>query len=655
MIQKYLVQSGDSIASIALRFGMDVNELLSINSMSHFDSLSLYDGQELKVKIAAVNSSVSSSSSSSDAAAAATVEVNNNSGGVTGTDPVTSVVENDTSSNDNNDCNSVVGDGTLQQAATTTSGGVQKGGPQIIVKSITDFANAIAQAEEDVKRSKKTSRSVGVCIRGVLGHSPTTDQTEDDSTATGDQLNNSTSESNNDSDQSEQKKSGASTTLSIPPRIGSRSKSISNENANRYKISSSHDPSILAQSQNEPQQQLQQQPQPQPQQSFGILSVGTRSRSGSGAGLLSSSLSALSPILGMRILSSQLSAPSSPTLSSEGNYFNNRRSSNDEDGENSGDEDSFDLHSQGSNLSGDDNGADDDDYDDGDDDAREAREKLRRIAALMKSKRTSNIVLRTPKLLKSEKGSILSSDQLDVIHRALPVRHYNKDWDLVYSSREHGISLATLYRSVGSNIEETVIVVQTSKGQIFGGYASERWHPTSRYYGTGESLVFTFNPGKSVDEFEGLNDNSDHEDELNSESSGSEKAHHDDPNDTLFIATGGVDMEIDIAQQQQQTESKATAKQFKFFRSTRFNDYFQSSTEKYIGFGGGGSGAAFRVDSDFMYGITNRCPTFNNDLLCDMVDERFSIYCVELWTFHSNSSSGKTNRSAKNNFEPRSV
>lgn len=424
------------------------------------------------------------------------------------------------------------------------------------------------------------------------------------------------------------------------------------------------------------------------------------------------------------------------------------------------DDDSCDLQSQGSDLDDRDgkngDGDDDDDVssseafdqDEEDEQAREARQKMKRIAALMKSKRSSNIVLRTPKLLNTEKGSVLNQAQIDAIHATLPVRHHNKDWDCVYSSREHGISLATMYRRVAQDeTDETILVVQTSNGQLFGGYASERWHATLRYYGTGESMVFTFNPGKdpyadSDDEEDGSDDDGDEENvvvlekevdgssdkdngggsrnnsaadatvtatvtaennETSDNTSGKQEeqattttmttatttsgqASQDESSEAIRIATGGVSMEIEsssapasavtvtatstgvasasapaaitamttsnsattntmnVETTRKKLPPHKTADHFKFFRSTRSNDYFQSSTDKYLGFGGGGGGPAFRIDSDFMYGVTHKCPTFDNDLLCDMVDDRFSIYCVELWTFHSNMPS-KTNRS----------
>ena len=38
----------------------------------------------------------------------------------------------------------------------------------------------------------------------------------------------------------------------------------------------------------------------------------------------------------------------------------------------------------------------------------------------------------------------------------------------------------------------TILLAQTAKGQIVGGFASESWHVSHGYYGNGEAFVFAF-------------------------------------------------------------------------------------------------------------------------------------------------------------------
>jgi ribosomal protein S13 len=260
---------------------------------------------------------------------------------------------------------------------------------------------------------------------------------------------------------------------------------------------------------------------------------------------------------------------------------------------------------------------------------RSLSEALERLNGSGRNK--SSIVLRTPSVFKTEKGTVLSKEQMDCIHKSLPVRHYNKDWDLVYSSREHGISLATLFRNLEQlQTEETIFIVQTSKGQILGGYASEKWRSSPRYYGTGETFVFTFNPVESSDSDDEDEDIPDQTDpQLN------EPLEENVPAVTTSDVIADTETSTVVTTPSTPATTNTSAANYRFYRSTRVNDYFQTSTERQLGFGGGASGSALQVDADFSYGISRKCITFNNDLLCEQIDDRFSIYCVELWSFHS--------------------
>ena len=60
---------------------------------------------------------------------------------------------------------------------------------------------------------------------------------------------------------------------------------------------------------------------------------------------------------------------------------------------------------------------------------------------------------------------------------------------LRYSTEQHGCSLHTLYRQNG-RAGPTVLVVLDANGAVFGGFATERWAPAHRYFGTGESFLF---------------------------------------------------------------------------------------------------------------------------------------------------------------------
>lgn len=106
-------------------------------------------------------------------------------------------------------------------------------------------------------------------------------------------------------------------------------------------------------------------------------------------------------------------------------------------------------------------------------------------------------VLKSVKLLESKFGSILSKDQINAIRLSMPIRLRRSDWRLIYSDREHGTSLRTLYRrSEALDYGPCVIVIQNDHGNILGAFSSDTLSPRRGYYGSGESFVFSFASGE---------------------------------------------------------------------------------------------------------------------------------------------------------------
>lgn len=70
----------------------------------------------------------------------------------------------------------------------------------------------------------------------------------------------------------------------------------------------------------------------------------------------------------------------------------------------------------------------------------------------------------------------------------MPRRERLAKWRLAYSTKQHGISLNTLYRAAPPG--PTVLLVKDSAGHVFGAFCTEQWKVAPRYYGTGKSFVF---------------------------------------------------------------------------------------------------------------------------------------------------------------------
>jgi hypothetical protein len=87
----------------------------------------------------------------------------------------------------------------------------------------------------------------------------------------------------------------------------------------------------------------------------------------------------------------------------------------------------------------------------------------------------------------------------------LPTRYRNCEWQLLYSTARHGVSLNTFYMKT-RNRGPSVMIVEDTEGYVFGGFVSESWEPKKGFCGTGESLLFSLFPAFNVYPWSGLND-----------------------------------------------------------------------------------------------------------------------------------------------------
>lgn len=179
-----------------------------------------------------------------------------------------------------------------------------------------------------------------------------------------------------------------------------------------------------------------------------------------------------------------------------------------------------------------------------------------------------------------ESPYILSQEQMDEIaHHVLPETIKYCRWRRLYGLGRDGDSFDGCLRIIGSE-KRTLMVVRTTKGEIFGGYADAPWHSrhdssTAKFYGSASSCLFSFPPE--------------------------------------------LDPEILV------------------YRWTGKNRYIQvcDVSNKMLAFGGGGDKGAFGLclQEDFERGTTGHCETFDNEPLCQ--DGNFDIVDVEFWEFQT--------------------
>jgi hypothetical protein len=191
----------------------------------------------------------------------------------------------------------------------------------------------------------------------------------------------------------------------------------------------------------------------------------------------------------------------------------------------------------------------------------------------------------------SDPSAIFSEDTARRLQSALPARLRLRDWKMAYSSKRDGISLRSLYRAASreagaknGSSAESLLFVRDSRGNAFGAFATEPWRVHQRYYGTGESFVFTVHDESS--------------------SAASEKTADDAKKQNDGVVA---------------------------FRWSQRNDYFMFGRADCAAVGGG-NGFALWLDEELLRGNSAPSETFDNPCLSGGVKD-FQIVYVELWTF----------------------
>ena len=192
---------------------------------------------------------------------------------------------------------------------------------------------------------------------------------------------------------------------------------------------------------------------------------------------------------------------------------------------------------------------------------------------------------------------ILTPEQMQQIAiHVLPRTIAYCQWRRVYSLNRDGDSFDGFLRIV-ADAPRTLMVVRTTRGAVFGGYADSPWRApnalgNARFYGSAQTCLF------SVQE----------DTESQGTAKGGRSKSNNNTNNTHLLNV---------------------------YRWSGKNRYIQlcDISNKMLAFGGGGSDGAFGlcVQEDFQTGSTGPCDTFDNDPLCDQ--DTFRIVDVEFWEF----------------------
>ncbi|CAM9542926.1 unnamed protein product, partial [Ectocarpus sp. 12 AP-2014] len=85
-------------------------------------------------------------------------------------------------------------------------------------------------------------------------------------------------------------------------------------------------------------------------------------------------------------------------------------------------------------------------------------------------------------------STIVTHSTLARMEAAQPKHHRGYNWYLLYSTYRDGASYTTLYNRIQGE-EPTFLIVESMRGEVFGGFATSAWSSGCQYYGTGECFL----------------------------------------------------------------------------------------------------------------------------------------------------------------------
>jgi hypothetical protein len=214
----------------------------------------------------------------------------------------------------------------------------------------------------------------------------------------------------------------------------------------------------------------------------------------------------------------------------------------------------------------------------------------------------------------SDNPFILTEDQMHAIaSHVLPKTIAFCRWRRLYGLNRDGDSFDACLRIIGT-AQRTLMVIRTTKGDIFGGYADAPWHANDKggsagFYGSAAACLFSFS--STYKKSKGKNKKT------------CFKFHENNKSNNNNINTDDGETTL------------SSPSYINVYRWTGKNRYIQlcEVSSKKIAFGGGGDDGAFGVcvQEDFQRGSTGPCDTFDNDPLCE--DGSFDIVDVEFWEY----------------------
>jgi len=97
------------------------------------------------------------------------------------------------------------------------------------------------------------------------------------------------------------------------------------------------------------------------------------------------------------------------------------------------------------------------------------------------------------------KSLILSHNQQRQLERHFPPRCTSHAWTLVFSTQSNGFSLSSLYRNCCIYEGPSLLVILSGQKDTFGAFLSEPPRISEKFFGTGESWLFSYKISGALD------------------------------------------------------------------------------------------------------------------------------------------------------------
>ncbi|XP_041958922.1 TBC1 domain family member 24-like [Alosa sapidissima] len=211
-------------------------------------------------------------------------------------------------------------------------------------------------------------------------------------------------------------------------------------------------------------------------------------------------------------------------------------------------------------------------------------------------------------------SSVVTETEMRVVWAWIPERFALFNPTRLFSIKEHGRSLSTLYSQVEDH-KPTVLLLRTADEEVCGAFLAAQWvgqknHSGEElsFYGTGECFVFTLRPGM-------------------------ERYQRD-----LTLISGTLNNAESPKKQQDAPSATCPLGYLQNHQSIRrhpggckFNSMILAGDEKKFIIGGNG-GSALCLQADLTEAYTERCDTFESPPLCR---GHFKIQSLEVWGIQS--------------------